>query len=217
MIFHTAIKIHVPFTSIFTRIVILLSLLFASQANAILIQALPSTNDVALGDAFRVDIVISGLEQQPQPEIVRAYHLDLAYSPELASATDVVFGDYLGLSHPLSNWFRKSEVTAGNVMLEELSLWGTSTLDAAQPDSFMLASIGFMATDLGTVNFDLLPYLNFGIDVKGRDAQILPISHIGGLVNVNPVPIPEPTTVLLLGIALLCMAKLPIRKLQQHK
>jgi hypothetical protein len=202
---------------LFSGIIFLLALLFASQSQAILIQALPSASDVTLGDAFRIDIVISGLEQQPQPEIVRAYHLDLAYAPNLVENTDIVFGDYLGLSNPLSTLFRKSEVTAGNVMLEELSIFSEPVLDAAQPDSFMLASIGFTATDLGTVNFDLLPYLNFGIDVKGRSARVLPLDHMGGVVNINAVAIPEPSTVLLLGIALLGFAKLPMRRVKQKK
>ena len=172
---------------------------------------------MTVGDAFRIDIVISGLEQQPRPEIVRGYHLDLAYAPDIVNNTDILFGDYLGLGHPLSNLFRKSEVTAGNIMLEELSIWGEPVLDAAQPDSFRLASIGFTATDLGTVNFDLLPYLNFGIDVKGRNSQILPLDHVGGVVNINAVTIPEPSTVLLLGIALLGLAKLPMRRVKQEK
>jgi len=202
---YTATKTHLPITSA----VLLLTLLFTTHANAILIQALPSTNDVAVGDAFRVDIVISGLEQQPQTEIVKAYHLDLGYTPDFVSATDVVFGDYLSLSHPLSSIFRKKKLTTGNVMLEEMALWDEPILDAAQPDNFMLASIGFLAEDVGTVNFDLLPYLNFGIDVKGRDSLILPIEHTGGLVNINPVAIPEPATVLLVGIALLGVAGLP--------
>lgn len=210
---NTATKNHLPLASI----VFLLTLLFASQSQAIFVQALPSANEVTLGEAFRIDIVISGLEQQPRPEIVRAYHLDLAYAPDIVDATDVMFGDYLGLSNPLSGLFRRSEITAGNVMLEELSLWRDSTLSAAQPDSFRLASIGFMATDLGTVNFDLLPYLNFGIDVKGRNAQVLPLEYVGGLVNVNAVAIPEPATVLLLGIGLLGIASLTQRRAKQEK
>ena len=184
----------------------LLTLLFASKSSAILLQALPSASDVAVGDQFRINLVISGLEQQSPPEIVRGYHLDLGYTPDITAATDVAFGDMLRLSSPLSSIFQKSELTNGNVMLEELSLWGDSVLDLAQPDSFMLASVGFVAMDAGTVNFDFTPYLNFGIDIKGLNADVLPVTSMGGAVNIHGVTIPAPTTIFLLGIGLLGMA-----------
>ena len=191
---------------------ILASLVFAStffftpHAHAILIEAISSSTDVNVGETFRIDIVISGLEQLQQPQLVRGYHLDLAYSPAIATATDVLFGDYLGLSHPLTSFLQKSAITDDNVMLEENSLWSDPILSEAQPDSFRLASIDFLATDLGTLNFDFLPYLNFGIDVKGRGAQLLPVDHRGGWVNINPLSVPEPATVLLLGIGLFVLA-----------
>lgn len=191
---------------VLSPLIFLLSLLFTSQAYAIFIQALPSDNEVAVGDAFRVDIVISGLEDLSQPQIVRGYHLDLAYSSDVAVATDVEFGNYLGLSSPLSSFLQKSSMTSGDVMLEEVSLWGDNILDAAQPDSFTLASIGFLATGAGTANFDFLSYLGFGIDIKGLDAQLLSVDGVGGTVNINTVNIPEPATILLLGVALLGIA-----------
>jgi hypothetical protein len=190
----------------------ILTLLFSSQVNAILIQAIPDASDVAIGETFRVDIIVLGLEEQTPHEVVRGYHLDVAYAPEVAIATDVVFGDMLGLYHPLAGIFQHSQITNDYIMLEEVSLWSDSTLGLAQPDSFMLASIGFVATDLGTVTFDFLPYLDFGIDVKGRGAQLLPIEAARGSVNISSASVPEPTSIMLFGLGLLGIALTKIMK-----
>ena len=184
----------------------ILTLLFSSQVNAILIQALPDANTVAIGETFRVDIVISGLEEQAPAEFVRGYHLDLAYAPEIVTATDVVFGDMLALSHPLAGMLQHSQITNGNVMLEEVSLWSDSALDLAQPDSFLLASIGFLATDPGIVTFDFLPYFDFGIDIKGSGAQLLSVEGVSGSVNISSTAVPEPASFVLFGIGLLGIA-----------
>jgi len=191
------------FRQLLASFVFLLTLLLTSQAKAILLQALPSASEVVVGDAFQIDIVISGLESPPLNELIRGYHLDLAYAPELATATDVVFGDLLGLGSPLSPILQKSAMNSGDVMLEEVSLWSDSILAAAQPDSFILASIDFLATNEGAMNFDFLPYLNFGIDIKGSGSQLLSLESVGGVVNIISVNIPEPATGLLFGTALL--------------
>lgn len=192
----------------------LFSLVFTCQANAILIQALPNISDVAVGDAFRVDIEISGLEHQSPSEIVRGYHLDVVYTQDITAATDVIFGDMLGLSSPLSSFLQKSAFSNGNVMLEEVSLWDDSVLDLAQPDSFVLASIGFVALNEGTVNYDFTPYIDFGIDIKGLNAQILPVAVMSSSVNIHRLTIPAPATILLFGVGLLGMV---IRKPERMK
>jgi len=184
----------------------MLTLLFSSQVNAILIQALPDASDVAIGENFRVDIVISGLEEQAPAEVVRGYHLDIAYAPEIVIATDVVFGDMLALSHPLAGMLQRSQITNGNIMLEEVSLWSDSALDLAQQDSVLLASIGFQATDPGTVAFDFLPYFDFGIDVKGRGARVLSVEGVSGSVNIGSAAVPEPASLMLFGLGLLGIA-----------
>lgn len=185
-----------------------LMLLFVTQANAIMIEALPGSADVFIGDTFQIDLVISGLEQHPFDEVIRAFHLDLAYDATIANATSVVFGDYLSLNHPLTPFFQKSDLSApGTVMMEEVSLWtDMDFLRAQQPDSFILASIEFDAIGAGEGPFSFLPYLNFGIDIKGHDAQVLPVTVQDGLVHVSPAKIPEPSILLLFGTGLLLMA-----------
>lgn len=184
-------------------------ILFIPSANAYLLQALPSVTDVELGDAFQVEIRIAGLEAGGLDEIVSAYHLDLSFTPGLVMATDVVFGDQLNLGNPLFS-YQSTDLTGPNsVMLEELSILPDAMLAAAQPDSFVLASVGFEAIDVGAVSFDFLPYLAFGIDIKGRSeggvVEVLPIETMGYPVTIHPRSIPETPAWMLLGIGLLVL------------
>lgn len=185
----------------------ILLFLFVTQINAVMIEALPNESNVFLGNSFQIDLVISGLEQQNPNEVVRGFHIDIGYDAAIVNATSVIFGEFLSLNHPLGTLFQKSDIsTAGYVTAEEVSLWSESFLDIQQPDSFILASIGFDAIGIGDSLFEFLPYLNFGIDIKGLDALVLPITVQSGLVNVHPVSVTEPATLLILGIGLLLIS-----------
>ena len=190
-----------------------LLLIGANSVSAIMLEVIPSDHQVVVGEQFTIDLAISGLEQQSPNEIVRAYHLDLGFDDLLLSAMHVGFGGYLNpdASMPI---FRKYDISApGNVMLEELSLLQSETLSEIQPDTFVLASIGFKAMNVGMTSLELLPYLEFGIDVKGQDAKILPIQVGHGILDIVPgVVIAEPNVLVLLVLGLVGIMFLPRMK-----
>lgn len=177
--------------------------IYSLSASAIVLEAIPSDTSVSVGDEFTVELLVSGLEQSPLDEVVRAYHLDLAFDASMFSTSSVVFGDFVGLNHPLASFLQAVDLSMpGNVMIEEVSLFGDDVLALAQPDSFVLASIHFKTIGAGESVMTFVPYLDFGIDIKGRGAQILPVDAIGARFN----SVPEPASLYLLGVGLLILA-----------
>jgi len=165
-----------------------------APASAITIDFLPSNQSVAMGDTFDVDVVISHLWDAG--EIVSAYDLDVSYDATILSATGVTFGGYLDdLLFPGFSIQDAVLSTTGIVDLFELSFLWDDELAAQQLDSFTLATISFDALMAGTSALIFEPDPLYGIDVKGRDYQILPLDVGIGSITVD---VPEPASLFLL-------------------
>lgn len=165
----------------------------ATPTLAISLSFVPPSQEVLVGDLVTVDVVASGLEAVVPEEIVSAYDLDVSYDPGILQALSVTFGSLLGFS--LQNFDLS---VPGVVDVAELSLESDTVLAALQPDSFILATLSFNAVGIGTSALEFVPDLIFGIDVKGRDAQVLSLTASSGSATV----VPEPGTLSLLGSGL---------------
>ena len=170
---------------------------------AISIGFVPAVQTVGLGANVSVDVVVSGLEASEIADVVAAFDLDVAYDPLVVAATGVNFGAALGVLglEVLTNF---DLATPGLVDFAALSLLSDADLAALQGDAVTLATLQFSALALGTSPLALISTAPFGIDVKGAANEILSFENVvGGAIHV----VPEPSTVLLLTVGLVGLAR----------
>lgn len=183
-------------------VLFLLSITTCQYVSAVTIDIVPNTQTVQVGDAFDLDVVVSGLSAAN--EIVSAYDFDIAYDTSILSATGVSFGSYLDdLLFPGFSLQDFDLSIAGIVDFAETSLLSNADLAMQQPDSFTLATLSFEALMEGVSEIYFIPDPTYGIDVKGTDPfNVLPVDVVSGQVIVNPaISVPEPGTLVLMLIA----------------
>ena len=185
----------------------LLCMVNTKFASAIVINIVPDSLAVQAGEAFTMDVVVSGLSAAN--EIVSAYDLNIAYDTSILNATGVSFGSFLDdLTYPSIQ--DSILINPGTINFAELSFLSDSELVLQQSDSFTLATLSFDAIMAGVSPVTFVADQVYGIDVKGTYAKILTMDAVNAMVTVNPaISVPEPNTLALMLIALL---GLPLRK-----
>ena len=111
-----------------------------------------------------MDVRISGLGNYAYPAL-GAWDVTLTYDPSVASATSVLFGNYLSPS------LRGSDLSLpGQADIFEVSFALPEDLLAQQPDSFLLATVGFTGLEDGLLNVNL-SY----VDLADENGQTIPV------------------------------------------
>jgi hypothetical protein len=192
-------------------VAVLAALVTAAPAHAVTISFDPSSTIVDVGDLVNIDVVISGLDASE--DIVSAYDLDVTYNSSIVNATGVDFGPFLGGPGFVLEDFILS---SGRIDFAAESLLTDQQLAALQPDSFVLATLSFIALTPGTtaLNFDpvappgilIVSFGGFPID----PATI--IAGTGEIVVRGPVQTPEPSTLWLGLVGLLAARELRRRR-----
>jgi hypothetical protein len=183
--------------------------LFAgSAAQATLLEFVPSTHDVVIGNYAVVAIRISDLVDFSAPSL-GVFDLNINFDPAILSFSSVFYGDrILGDQLDLFGLGSITETTPrlGFVNLFELSLDLPDDLNDLQSGAFTLATLIFDTLSIGTSP------LSFTVNSLG-DAygDYLEATTRTGSVDV----VPEPTTLLLLGSGIAGLAG--IRRMRLFK
>lgn len=169
---------------------------FALNAQATVINLLPSSNDVAVGDDVSLNVNISGAHEAGS---LGVYDLNLNYDSNLFAVKSIAFGDSAkGNQLDLSGFGSLQSSNGGNGWLNifELSFDAAEDLINFQANDFNLFSVVFTALDKGTGLFSV-NVNSFG-DAYGNNLQIDKATN----ASVN---VPEPTSIALIVLGLLAL------------
>jgi hypothetical protein len=176
-----------------------------TPALAISLNFVPTSQTVGVGQPVTVDILISGLGAGSPPS-VGTFDLDISFDPAILTPTGVTFGSFLGNPGDPAETITDFNFLPGIVDLAELSFLSPAELDGLQPASFSLATLSFDTLAKGTSP------LTF--------SQIIVDDAFGGKLTVDPVggriTVPEPSTLLLLGLGIAAAIASRRRSLAEH-
>ena len=174
----------------------------ANVSQAVTLSFDPGFQGVLVGDQADVDVVISGLGDDPANfyyQTISIFDLDISFDSAILGFNSAIFGDP-GLGDQLDIWsaggnpIGASVAVPGVLNIFEVSLDIPWDLEDFQADSFTLATLTFDTLALGTSPLNIT--INSLGDAWG--VSLLPADLEPGSINV----VPEPATMLLLGSGL---------------
>ena len=176
----------------------------AGTAEAITLGFDPASQQVSVGSSVSVRVAVSDLGNGAAPSL-GTFDLDVLYDPAVLGFTGVVFGDpVLGDQLDLAGGGSLVDFdasAAGALNLFELSVDLPADLDDLQAGAFTLATLTFEALAPGTSSLDFSALVLGDSLGDPLDADALSAG------SITVVPEPAPSSLTLLGILLLALAR----------
>lgn len=147
--------------------------------NGVTLDLLPETEDISIGESIIIDVQISELGNGVSPS-VGGFSLEVNYDPEVLTFNNLTLSDLLNISDPGFQSIDSS--SPGSLLFGNVSLDFTEDLDAAQPDSFSLANIEFIGSEIGTnspVSLNIIEIVDENFN------EFDPITQNDAIVTVN--------------------------------
>ncbi|WP_169309234.1 PEP-CTERM sorting domain-containing protein [Desulforhopalus sp. IMCC35007] len=176
--------------------------LMFTQLWATSLSFVPGASTIGVGESTSVDIVIEGLEFVD----LSAFQFDITYNEAVLSIDSYSLGFELGINGGIWDEFidnskgSGSDYGPGHYDLTQLSLlWNFSN----QADSFILATLNITGLGLGHSS---LGFSNvYLVDADPDCPNPIDASFTNGEITVA-APVPEPSTMLLFGVGVACLA-----------
>jgi hypothetical protein len=157
-----------------------------------------SSLSILLGNPFTVDVVITGVEAGAP---LNGFQFDLLFDPIVLGASSVASGGFL----PAPSLVLVADLAQPDVNYAEASLGGGGVGQG------VLASASFDTLSVGTRALDLTNLILASLVPPG--GEISALVNDGSVTVTSGQVIPEPSTVLLLGIG---MASLILTSIRRH-
>jgi hypothetical protein len=205
---------------------VLIGVLFAidtTSAGAVSLGIDPSLTNVEVYNPFDVDIIISGLKEEPAALSLGAFDLNLNFDKSTMFLENCHFGNELNFVKPtdpdlLKIWndgtYQGLRLSSGKINLWQVSLDTTEHLNSLQPSSFTLATLTFLPFKSGTSSlaWDLDPSSMILTNAQGDSIpdNVTDFTLTGATVIVgHPVCVPVSSgfiSILLLAVGIIGIA-----------
>lgn len=167
----------------------------APVSHAALLSLQPDTGIASNGDTVSFELFVSGLGNFG-PDSLGGFDLSVSYDASVLSFADYSLGHFLGDLGGFTALDVSGGDSGGAVNLAEISLLLPASLDALQPDTFLLASLSFDVVNLApgtTTSLDIVG----GAVLSDAAGAALPASTGRG-ATIGAAPLPG-TLLLILG------------------
>jgi hypothetical protein len=190
-------------SSIIILFVAIYSVFLSTSTKAEIIELIPSTNSVILGNTITVDLNISGLGDGVGPSL-GAYFLEISYDNSIIDFTDVSFESFLGSPDPMA--FETDIIVLddiGLVSMDVFSFLFEFELDVLQPNQFTLATLSFNAVGVGDSAIDFL----FSDISDAAGNSLTPMLIGANIVTTPPSVVSEPSFLLIFGMLVMIFVR----------
>lgn len=191
---------------LFKSILFAISLLYASVSSATLMVWLdPGFQMGTTGDNVTLTLMVGGLGDGVAPSL-GAFDVDVNYDSSVLSLTSFSLMGNLG-DLGLGEAIDLSLGDLGGVIgIAEISFLFDFELDSLQGSSFALAELNFHIDALAAPDSTHLSLVSYGFS-DGLGGAITDVALHGATIGTVPIDVPEPTSLLLMGLGLLALTR----------